>query len=120
METLTISTGSTQDAMRRFSGKRLDKNLTYISNVSCCFIIKETEAHMMIKLPTKEVIFYPKKMIKDVKAETLEICFKDGLEFKANKSRQQNGKWIRYDHRTITSSELVEIILNADPKAIKC
>ncbi len=65
---------------------------------------------MMIKLPTKEVIFYPKKMIKDVKAETLEICFKDGLEFKANKSRQQNGKWIRYDHRTITSSELVEII----------
>ncbi len=120
MESLTVSTGSTQDAMRRFTGKRLDKDLTYLSNVSCCFVIKETASHLMIKLPTKEVIFYPKKMIKDVKAEKLDICFKEGLEFKANKARQENGQWIRYDHRVIPSSELIEIILNADPKAIKC
>lgn len=77
-------------------------------------------SHFMLKLPTCEVVFYPSKLIKVLDDKSLEITFSPCTQFKANKSKKENGKLVRYDHRTLDSADLVTIILNNDLGAKKC
>lgn len=91
-----------------------------ITNITKCFIIKRLTSHFMLKLPTNEVIFYPSKFIKELDEKTLEISFLANSKFKANKARQEKGRWIRYDHKTLDTADLLFIILENDLGAKKC
>lgn len=91
-----------------------------LTNITKCFVIKKLTSHCMLKLPTNEVVFYPSKFIKNLDGQTLEITFIPGAKFKSNKAKQEQGKWIRYDHRTLDSADLVIIILDNDLGAKKC
>lgn len=91
-----------------------------ITNITKCFIIKKLKTHFMLKLSTGDVIFYPSKLIKELDNKSLEITFYPGTQFKANKSKQQNGNLVRFDHKTLDSADLVIIILKNDVGAKKC
>ena len=91
-----------------------------VTNISKCFIIKKMISHFMLKLPTNEVVFYPSKVIKELDDKTLQITCPPNTKFKVNKARQEEGKWIRYDHKTLDSADLVFIILENDTGAKKC
>lgn len=91
-----------------------------ITNITKCFIIKRLGAHVMLKLPNKEIVFYPKKLTKELDDKTLELTFFPNMKFKANKARQELKKWVRYDHRTLDSADLLFIILENDLGAKKC
>lgn len=91
-----------------------------ITNITKCFIIKRLTSHYMLKLSTGDVIFYPSKFIKELDDKTLELTFFPNMKFKANKSKQQNGELVRYDHKTLDSADLIFIILENDLGAKKC
>lgn len=91
-----------------------------LTNITKCFVIKRLTSHFMLKLPTNEVIFYPSKFIKELDDKSLEITFYPSTQFKANKSKQQDGKLVRYAHRTLKSEDIINIILSVDTGAKKC
>lgn len=91
-----------------------------ITNITKCFIIKRLTSHYMMKLSTGDVIFYPSKFIKELDDKTLELTFFPNMQFKANKSKQENGKLVRYDHKTLDSADLILIIMENDQGAKKC
>lgn len=91
-----------------------------ITNITKCFIIKRLTSHVMLKLPTNEIVFFPVKFIKELDEKTLEISLLPNMKFKANKARQELKKWVRYDHRTLDSADLVFLIMENDAGAKKC
>ena len=74
----------------------------------------------MLKLPTNAPVFLPNKFIKKIDEKTLEISLLPNMKFKANKARQELKKWVRYDHRTLDSADLVFLIMENDAGAKKC
>ena len=81
---------------------------------------QEINLSFYAQTPDQRGYFYPSKFVKELDEKTLEISFLANSKFKANKARQEKGKWIRYDHKTLDSADLIIIILENDLGAKKC
>ncbi len=93
---------------------------TILTNITKCWVIKKVPPHIMLKLPTNQVIFYPSRFIKIHHDKSLEIIFFDDTKYRANRAKQEGKKWVRYDHQDLKSEEIVKLILEHDEGAKKC
>ena len=85
-------------------------------------MLHHQKAHFPLyaQTPDQRGYFYPSKLIKEFDDKTLQITFSPNTKFKVNKAKQEKGKWIRYDHKTLDSADLIIIILKNDLGAKKC